>query len=274
MTTLYPAAVNSTTAVDALYTVDWAAVASSIGGINNGCKTPSRSKRVPTADECRARWTHFEMPGVVSLHETWTKEEDISIIEQVGKYGDRAWVKIADEMAKATGRRAGAGRTPIACFKRFQAALSQGLVSLSRWSETEDAILRQAVEVICAKHSERQDGQQRLRSISIMITVCFVTLPVEVSSPNPWGDILQLIFCALRRRAFSSLPCRHACRYHVAKSKCSSFSLKNHNASGCHYLELTIVPFSSRYNDQPAACSTPRSEDGLQDIFGIRTTSM
>lgn len=142
-----PAATDPATATEALGTVDWAAVASRLTAKPVSFKTPSRSKRVRTAEECRARWIQHEMPGVVSLFDTWTKDEDMCIMEQVEIHGERAWVKVAKEVAKATGRREGEGRTPIACFKRYQAALNPGLVITSRWSDVEDVALLKAIKV-------------------------------------------------------------------------------------------------------------------------------
>lgn len=153
---LYPKAVDPATAVAALPSIDWEAVAKaaqeSLLGTHRRC-------RLRTAEECRLRWIHYEMVGA-SDEEEWTKEEDWAIIQEAESRGSREWVKIAEAVNAAflereggaghAKRRQGRGRTPVACLRRYQRTLNTTFINRYSWSEEEDRLLRLAVKVCSA----------------------------------------------------------------------------------------------------------------------------
>ncbi|CAN0336951.1 unnamed protein product [Pylaiella littoralis] len=139
----YPDAVKSQTAVEALQKIDWEEISRSVvDAIRRNLKR-DRSRRTRTAEECRLRWTHVGMLGIVA-DATWSKEEDLAIIMQAEERGGREWVKIAEEVQKVHG--GAKRRIPIACLRRFQCALNTKFVRWSKWSKKEDQMLHDAVK--------------------------------------------------------------------------------------------------------------------------------
>lgn len=106
------------------------------------------------------RWVHYDMPGTTRA-DVWTKDEDMTIIEQAAEFQGTEWVQVAAAVKEETvagmaggagrgggiGKGVGQGRTPIACLKRYQRALNMELVNAQRWTEEEDARLMKAIQV-------------------------------------------------------------------------------------------------------------------------------
>ncbi|CAN0106959.1 unnamed protein product, partial [Hapterophycus canaliculatus] len=85
------------------------------------------------------------MPGSVDeASAAWSKEEDLAILMHAEERGEREWVKIADEVHKATGglKR----RSPAACLRRFQFTLNTSFVSRFRWTPEEDRKLYEGIK--------------------------------------------------------------------------------------------------------------------------------
>lgn len=155
---MHPPAVDAATAVGALARVDWTAVAAAVREAPRSHKTKTRSGRVRTAEECRLRWSNYDMPGSADV-EVWSKTEDMTIMEQATIRRGREWVEVAkmvNECEEGGGGGGGGGsggggglkrRTPVACLRRFQGALNNDLVRWNKWSDREDALLLNAVTV-------------------------------------------------------------------------------------------------------------------------------
>lgn len=157
---MHPAATDPKTAAKSVDAVNWNDVADKLEKLPHLSKAPPRSKRVRTAEECRLRWVHYEMPGVLRA-EGWTRDEDLAILAAAGVLQERQWVKVAEKVAAVNSTEGIAAverkRTPIACLKRYQSALNTEVVNGDRWTAKESAELRDAVEV-CARHSRKGHG--------------------------------------------------------------------------------------------------------------------
>ncbi|CAN0144863.1 unnamed protein product, partial [Laminaria digitata] len=143
---MYPDAVKRETAVSALTSVDWGAVAEE--SYWSGTTQPSKKRRrygqPRTAEECMLRWMHHDMPGMAN-DAVWSKEEDMVIIQEADRLDGREWVKVAEAVNEAVSGDRGR-RTPVACLKRFQATLNTKLVNWYTWSKEEDMALLDAVK--------------------------------------------------------------------------------------------------------------------------------
>ncbi|CAM9756151.1 unnamed protein product [Ectocarpus sp. 6 AP-2014] len=139
----YPDAVSPVTAEETLRKIDWEKAARSVDQTTHRGIKRQRLRRVRTAEECRLRWTHVDMPGATT-GTTWSKEEDLAIMVQADERGGREWVKIAEEVRKVNGGLK--QRSAIDCLRRYQATLNTKLVSWNRWSPQEDELLHDAIK--------------------------------------------------------------------------------------------------------------------------------
>ena len=157
----YPDAVKPETAVPALGSIDWRAVAEESHWYPTAKPSQKQLRRFAqprTAEDCMLRWVHHDMPGAVN-DAVWTKDEDMVIIQEADRLGGREWVKVA-EAVNAAGSGGGdrGRRTPVACLKRFQATLNTNLVKWHKWTKEEDAALLEAVKV----------GRGRVRGVLVL----------------------------------------------------------------------------------------------------------
>lgn len=91
--------------------------------------------RSPAA--CRAEWEERRSPTAPAKR-TWSPELDKRLVEAVTANGGRNWLAISTIV--------GDGRTPFACFARYQSKFRPKTKRSSRWTKEEDDLLLQAVE--------------------------------------------------------------------------------------------------------------------------------
>jgi len=102
--------------------IDWEDVAVLVG-----------NKR--TAEDCVIQWLN-EHP--IINHSAWTRVEENQLVQVANDNNGRDWAKIAEEV--------GNNRTALQCFRKYL-ELDHLSEARKRWSEEEDAVLREAIRI-------------------------------------------------------------------------------------------------------------------------------
>lgn len=93
------------------------------------------SARLPI--ECYQQ--HRNVDDQLINHSPWTAEEEEKLCAIVAKFSSSDWVSISETL--------GTNRTPWQCIQHFQQALNAEIINSTEWTDEEDEILKQAVEV-------------------------------------------------------------------------------------------------------------------------------
>ncbi|KAL9642120.1 hypothetical protein ABK040_007125 [Willaertia magna] len=118
--------------------------------------------KTKTPFECKKYW-EIELATDIKK-DSWTKEEDIALLQIADKYKGHNWELIAEELFQKIGHK----RRPIHCFRRYQRSLNINMMR-SKWTKEEDMKLIEAVKLYgeknwqqIASHLEGRTGQQCL----------------------------------------------------------------------------------------------------------------
>ncbi|KAF9923565.1 Myb-like DNA-binding domain protein, partial [Modicella reniformis] len=95
-----------------------------------------------TAKECLIQWTGIDHPGISKAD--WSNIEIANLDELVKKYQERNWIQIALDLDT--------NRTSAQCFRKYMSRKATRTVSKLPWSDQEDAILKEAVQMIGEKN--------------------------------------------------------------------------------------------------------------------------
>jgi myb proto-oncogene protein len=110
---------------------------------HNGKYWPAISELVPdrTKQQCRDRWRNGLYPrsdGTTARKARWTKEEDSTLKDTVGKHNGKNWAELVP------------GRTDEQCRNRWRNALhsktGETTACTGKWTSEEDAKLKDAVK--------------------------------------------------------------------------------------------------------------------------------
>ncbi|KAG0240368.1 Myb-like DNA-binding domain protein [Mortierella sp. GBA43] len=95
-----------------------------------------------TPKECLIQWTGMDHPGISKAD--WTAAELTKLDELAKQYHERNWIQIALDL--------GTNRTSAQCFKKYMSGKATKSQSKEPWSEKEDSILKEAVQVMGEKN--------------------------------------------------------------------------------------------------------------------------
>ena len=177
---------------------------------------------VRTAAACRFEWEENVSPSATKTKK-WEKDDDKRLVEAATQYGGRNWAAIALAV--------GGGRTPFACFSRYQRQFrSAGCLNMKRWSAKEDEqLLRVTAQCGTCDWSSVAGFFKGTRSKEACSSRWHLLVQREQPQPSPWSvdenRMLTLAVHAFPKGDWVSVSAcvptrtRHQCKQHWAQLK-------------------------------------------------------